>query len=343
LQPVISQYWLAAMRLEQFDPKADERRLRACHQIMISGQADDDPNGPPLSFEFFRSWWAYGFSAEPREVWLATAKDGEPIGCYLLELPQRENKSAAFLDLGISLDHRRHGQGTALLAHSAQRAELAGRTIVESICRTGAPGDGFATANGARPGLRDTRSVLEVGPQLLAILPGLRADSTARAGDYSLSYWLGPAPDELVAQNAAIEGAMADAPHDDWFEPVIWDAARIRLGEQRLSVPGLRRYSIAAMHDASGEMAALTQVIIDSAADSWAFQEMTAVVGPHRGHRLGILVKTAMLAQLIELEPQVRRVMTYNALDNQHMRAVNEGLGYQVSDYFQHYQFDVRQ
>src|ERR1700722_289422 len=300
------------MRLEQFAPKADEQRLRACHKIMISGQAEDDPNGLQVSFGFFRGWWAYGLRSEPREVWLAVPNNGELIGCYLLELPQRENNTAAFLELGISLDRRRRGLGTALLAHSLERAELAGRTIVESVCRAGSPGNAFATAKDARPGVRDVRSVLEVGPKLLAILPGLRAEATARASGYSLRYWTGPAPDDLVAQNAAIEGAMADAPHEDWFEPATWDTARIRLGEQRLSAQGVRRYSIAAMHDATGEMAALTQLIVDPAAGGWAFQEMTAVVRPHRGHRLGILVKVAMLAQLIELEPLVRQVMTFN-------------------------------
>ena len=97
------------------------------------------------------------------------------------------------------------------------------------------------------------------------------------------------------------------------------------------------------MHDATGEMAALTQLIVDPAVADWAFQEMTAVIRTHRGHRLGILVKAAMLAQLIELEPQVRRVITFNALANEHMIAVNKRLGFQVIDYFQHYQFDVQQ
>jgi RimJ/RimL family protein N-acetyltransferase/GNAT superfamily N-acetyltransferase len=331
------------MRLEQLDPKADEQRLRACHFLMISGQAEDDPNGPPPSFASFRGWWAYGFSAEPREVWLASTTDGVPIGCYLLELPQRENKTAAFLELGVSLDNRRRGLGTALLAHSAERAELAGRTVMEGVCRSGAPGDAFAAARNARPGVRDARSVLEVGPELPAILAGLPAAATAQASGYSLAYWAGPAPDELVAQNAAIEAAMGDAPHEDWFEPAIWDAARIRLGEQRVAAQGVRRYSIAAMHDATGEMAALTQLIVDPAVADWAFQEMTAVIRTHRGHHLGILVKAAMLAQLIELEPQVRRVITFNALANEHMIAVNKRLGFQVIDYFQHYQFDVQQ
>jgi GNAT superfamily N-acetyltransferase len=327
------------VRIERFDPRADEQRLRACHEIEVSGQLEDDPNVPAVSFGMLHGWWGYGYSGEPREAWLASGPDGEPLGCYLLELPDRENTTVGFLFLLVALPHRRRSIGTALLAHAADRAGLAGRALLEAGCRTGSPGDGFALAVGAKPGLRDARRILDLSPELLARLPGLRADAAARADGYTLRPWTGPVPDDLVAQNGALERAMADAPHDDWFEVADFDAARFRAVEARLLVQGARRYSIAAMRD--GEMAALTQVIIDPATDGWAFQEITAVTRPHRGHRLGLLVKVAMLQEISELEPQVRQIVTFNAADNQHMIAVNEELGYRVSDYFQGYTLDV--
>jgi hypothetical protein len=78
-------------------------------------------------------------------------------------------------------------------------------------------------------------------------------------------------------------------------------------------------------------MAAYTGVIVDPEAPSWGFQELTAVTRPHRGHRLGLLVKTAMLELLAEAEPQLEFVMTGNAAANDHMIAVNEQLGYEVA------------
>ena len=38
------------MRIERFDPQADRQRLRACYELVVSGQAEDDPKVPPLSY-----------------------------------------------------------------------------------------------------------------------------------------------------------------------------------------------------------------------------------------------------------------------------------------------------
>jgi hypothetical protein len=134
---------------------------------------------------------------------------------------------------------------------------------------------------------------------------------------------------------------MEDAPHEDWVEPISWDVERVRIADKRLVAQDLRQYSIAAMHDASGEMAALTQLMIDPAVDVWAFQGMTAVVRQHRGHRLGMLLKVAMLAQAAKREPGVRRIMTFNSVQNDHMIAVNDALGHRVTDYFQNFELEV--
>jgi RimJ/RimL family protein N-acetyltransferase len=50
----------------------------------------------------------------------------------------------------------------------------------------------------------------------------------------------------------------------------------------------------------------------------------------HCGHRLGLLVKTAMLDWLAVTEPALERIVTGNAAGNQHMIAINEELGYEL-------------
>ncbi len=329
------------MRIERFDPRADEARLRACHEMAVSGQAEDDPNGPPVSFEMFRGWWIYGFVGEPQEIWLATTDSGAPLGAYVLVLPDRENRGMGFLDLVVALSSRRHGIGTALLVHAAEQADAAGRTLLSSNARVGSPGHSFAAAAGAKPGLEDARRVLDVGPGLPGLLRRLRAQAEPHAGGYSLRRWSGQVPEDLVGPACSLYTAMEDAPHDEGVEPMRWDPARVRAAEEREIAQGLRTYSVAAMQDASGEMAALTQVCVDPAVDGWAFQEITAVTRPHRGHRLGLLVKVAMLEWLTEREQQVRQIMTFNAVQNEHMVAVNAELGHRVSDYFQSFELDV--
>jgi RimJ/RimL family protein N-acetyltransferase len=127
---------------------------------------------------------------------------------------------------------------------------------------------------------------------------------------------------------------MADAPRSDSLEAEQWDAARVREAEGRCLAQGLRLYAVAACHPATGELAALTQVARDPATPGWAFQGLTAVVREHRGRRLGLLVKAAMHQWLAKREPDVRHVVTGNAEANQHMIAIDEQLGFAISDRF---------
>ena len=329
------------MRIEQFDPGTDETRLRACHEMAVSGHAEDDPNTPAVSFGMFRGWWIYGFVGEPREIWVAATDSGVPLGAYYLSLPVRENRTIGFIDLVVGLSARRRGIGTTLLAHAADQADSAGRTLLSSNARVGSPGDAFAAAAGAKSGLQDARRVLDFGPGLSARLPQLRAAAEPHAAGYTLRRWSGPVPEDLVGSACSLYTAMEDAPHDEGVEPMRWEPAMVRTAEEREVAQGLRSYSVAAMQETSGEMAALTQVTIDPAIDGWAFQEITAVTRPHRGHRLGLLVKVVMLEWLAEVEPQVRQIMTYNAVQNEHMVAVNAELGHRISDYFQSFELDV--
>jgi RimJ/RimL family protein N-acetyltransferase len=57
---------------------------------------------------------------------------------------------------------------------------------------------------------------------------------------------------------------------------------------------------------------------------------ITAVIRKHRGHRLGLLVKIAMMDLLATEEPRLARIATWNTESNQHMIAVNEALGYTI-------------
>jgi RimJ/RimL family protein N-acetyltransferase len=56
----------------------------------------------------------------------------------------------------------------------------------------------------------------------------------------------------------------------------------------------------------------------------------TVVTRKHRGHRLGLLVKIAMMEWLATTEPQLERITTWNAEVNEHMIAINEAMGYTV-------------
>jgi RimJ/RimL family protein N-acetyltransferase len=133
-----------------------------------------------------------------------------------------------------------------------------------------------------------------------------------------------------VGQIAAISAVLYDAPHDPSVEPWAWDATRVRDAERRMRLQGVRAHTMAVRHDASGELGGFTMVEVGPEQPEWGFQALTAVVREHRGHRLGLLLKLAMMDRLAAAEPQVTRLLTSNSATNKHMIAVNEALGYRV-------------
>ncbi|HEU5389100.1 MAG TPA: GNAT family N-acetyltransferase [Streptosporangiaceae bacterium] len=314
------------MHIEQADP-ADTRAARECHEVYLAAQRVDEPGGPWFTGRAFGGWLAIGWDGNPREVWLVTEGDSV-TGFYRLELPSRENLDHANLDLAVHPAARRRGLGLALLRHAAGRAAENGRTLLNGLARDGSPGAAFAHAAGAKPGLVDVQRVLDVGALEKGKLIRLRGPAERAAAAYSLVSWAGPLPAEFTEPMAVLYNAMSDAPHEPGFEPEAWDAARIRESEGRRPRYGMHDYAVAARHDDTGELAGLTEVSVDPEDPGWGYQLLTVVIREHRGHRLGLLLKVAMMELLATTEPRLERIVTSNAASNAHMVAVNDALGY---------------
>jgi RimJ/RimL family protein N-acetyltransferase len=77
-----------------------------------------------------------------------------------------------------------------------------------------------------------------------------------------------------------------------------------------------------------GRLVAFTDLQVPLADPRRAHQAGTLVLEEHRGHRLGALLKTAVLRELPVAVPDVRRISTYNFEDNVPMVALNEALGF---------------
>ena len=92
----------AGVHVEGFNPETDQQRLRSCFEIRAAGRPYDDPSLPPQSFAAFTARWVHG-SGNPRQTWLARDGAGEPVGCYLLLLPERENPTMAWCGVARQL------------------------------------------------------------------------------------------------------------------------------------------------------------------------------------------------------------------------------------------------
>jgi GNAT superfamily N-acetyltransferase len=329
------------LTIEPFDGAADARALESCYHLVQECIKADQPDQARWSLGAFRAKWVEGFQGSPQEAWSATEDPGDIAGCYLLMLPDRENVSMARVVLRVAPDRRRAGIGTALLRHCEHRAVLAGRSRLTGEIWDGTSGAAFAQAFGASPGIADVQRTLYLTDEVRGRLPGLRREAAGHAAGYSLISWVGPTPEDRLDQVAAVHTAMADAPRDAGVEPSVWDAARIRRLEQLVTEHGITQHTVVARHDATGELAALTQTLTDPGAPDFAFQQVTAVRPAHRGHRLGLLVKVAMLDLLTETEPQVDRITTDNAGSNEHMIAINLKLGFEISGVTRSWELDL--
>jgi GNAT superfamily N-acetyltransferase len=319
------------MHIERAD-LTDADTIRGAFKVFLAAQHVDEPDGPWFTERPFRGWLTVGWGGNPQEVWLVRSPaDGSVAGWYRLELPDLENLDHADLMLVVHPAQRRQGLGRALLKHAAARAAANGRSVLNSGTRHGTDGVAFARATGAEPGLVDVQRVMDVHALGDDQTARLREDAERASAGYSLVSWTGPVPEEFLQQAAALFAALNDAPHDPHVAPEAWDAQRVRERVNDLRPHyGLQTYSVAARHDASGELAALTGMAVDPADPGWGHQMLTGVTPEHRGHRLGLLVKIAMLEWLRSAEPTLERIETWNAESNRYMIAVNEALGYTI-------------
>jgi GNAT superfamily N-acetyltransferase len=327
--------------IKRFDPESDTGGLRACFDMTMAGWPVDRPGEPGWAYESFAGKWVRGFDPAPQHAWLAIDESGIPVGCYLLQLPDRENQSTANCIVVVDPARRQQGVGAKIIAHCGEEARRAGRSRLIGYARDGTPGAAFAGALGARPGIEEVDRVLELDAALGARIPDLRAVADRGAAGYSLVSWIGPTPDEYVDDVVLVNAAMADAPRDEGMEPHAWDAERLRHAEQTALEYGITSYAVAARHDATGRLAAFTEVITEAGTPDWGFQQLTAVLAEHRGHRLGLLIKIAMIDLLAQRDPKVRHIQTGNAGANAHMIAINEQLGFTVLAVHRSWELDL--
>jgi GNAT superfamily N-acetyltransferase len=260
----------------------------------------------------------------------AAVVDGGVVGALRLLLPTKDNPTVAIVDVAVHPAHRRRGVGTALLAEGVRLAGAHGRTeLIAEVDEPGpdTPGRAFALRHGWACDLFETRRDLRL-PLDEQRLTALEADARAASAGYELVTWRDRTPDDLLDDRALLERRMTtDAPHGDLpVEEEHWDGERIREYEAAHVARGRTVLSAGAVHE--GRLVAFTDLQVPLAQPERAHQGGTLVLREHRGHRLGALVKAAVLREVVTTMPEVRRISTYNSDSNLPMVAVNEALGF---------------
>ena len=318
------------MRLQQLHPDDDEG-IAAWLAVEHAVARADAPWMHPRHPLAVRTSIAHGWDGEPGEHYLATSAAGT-IGLLAIHTSDYDNRELAWLHLAIAPEYRHQGHGRALLEAALGRCADLGRPLL-GIDGWDSPATvGFAAATGFE------QRAIEVNRRqhLAEIPPGALeqwyADAAAAAGDYEVLRLAGSSPDELLPALAELTASINDAPTDDLeFEDEVYTADRVRAYEAAQQAGGAGRlYRTVARHRGTGALAGHSVVVVDTVEPRIGHQHDTTVHRQHRGHRLGQLVKADLLRWLIEAEPTLSTIDTWNAESNSHMIEVNERLGYRV-------------
>lgn len=285
------------------------------------------------------------------EIWLGRL-GGELVAKGVAYLSLQDNTDVAEIWLSVHPAHRRKGLGSQLLAVIESDLVADGRMTLTSYCelpaaqmsagRTAArvaaasgvgslPADRAEVAFAVRHGysLRQIErcSVATIRRDDGDDVAGTQAAAIPDDG-YTVLTWSGPTPEEHRDAIALLHRAMStDTPGAaDLGSEEKWDASRVRALDAKRVTAGERMTTALAVH--GDEVAGFTEAAHFDDRPHIGWQGATIVVSAHRGHGLGVCLKTANHRALAD-STEVERVYTWNAVENSQMLAINDSAGFE--------------
>lgn len=301
----------------------------------------DLPEDPPWQDNKVREYLAETMPGERRISWVAEddrLPEGESrvFGHVNLLLLGDIGVLEVLVDPGL----RQRGLGRQLVAVAARRAYLEGFSSigVEAIGDT--PAIPFWESLGFEREYVETRSVLGLSTvDWLALGEMARGIGTG----YRVEFHPGGPPEGLLEAYAQAK-LDAQTDEDDLdLAPRSSDPQRLRDSLDTLHRRGLKPYIVLAIHEATGAVAGLTEVVVPAQHPKRADQYDTIVVRDHRGYGIDRAIKARMLFELRSAEPHLLEVQTWNAQHNESMLKVNAELGFQPDRDWYEYGTDVAQ
>jgi GNAT superfamily N-acetyltransferase len=303
--------------------------------------AADLPEDPPWHDVQVRDYLAETMPGERRICWVAEddrLPDGEShifghVSVLLLG-------DIGVLEVLVHPRLRRRGLGRELVAVAARRVYLEGFSMigVEAIGNT--PAIPFYESLGFEREYAETRSVLTLSK---VDWEGLSAMARGIGPGYRIEFHPGGPPEELLEAytQAKMEAHVDDSDLD--LAPRSSDPQRLRDSLTTLHRRGMKPYIVLAIHESTGVVAGLTEVVVPAQHPERADQYDTIVVRAHLGYGIDRAIKARMLFELRSAEPELFEVQTWNAHNNEAMLQVNAELGYQPDRDWYEYGADVAQ
>ncbi|MCM0675511.1 GNAT family N-acetyltransferase [Micromonospora phytophila] len=326
--------------VREWDPRnASSAEIASLLDTLNAVLAADLPQDPPWRKNSLREYLAEVMPGERRISWVAQAEpaaNGTP-GAILGQVHVLLLGDIGVLEVLVHPAVRRTGLGRDLVMLAARRVYQEGfRSIgVEVVGDT--PAVAFYESLGFTREYVETRSVLDLSGVDWAELAQM---ATGIGAGYHLEFCPGGPPDELIEAYARAKAEVRDV-DDGELRPSSYDSERLRDSLNCLHRRGMKPYIVLALHEQTGEVAGLTEVVVPAQHPTRADQYDTIVVQDHRGYGIDRAIKARMLLELRSAEPELAEVQTWNAQANEAMLKVNAELGYRPDREWCEYSVDV--
>jgi len=329
--------------VREWDPQtASATEIGSIVALLNEAMAVDLPHDPVWCDGSMREYLAVTMPGERKTMWLAE----ETTGDAMRGVPPLGQASVLFVgDIGVVdiIVHpkaRRLGVGRALLAEAVRRARNEGFPALGAEVPGDTSGVDFCRHYGFTCAFTEIRSVLDLGSVDWYSLQ----ENAARVGaGYRLEFHAGGPPEHLFAAYAAAKAEVREAYDvgDLELRPSSYEPQRLRASIDTLAARGLKLYVVLALHEASGDVAGLTEVVVPEQHPCRADQYDTVVVPRHRGYGIGRAIKARMLFELRSAEPGIHQVQTWNAAINEPLIRVNQELGFVADRQWLEYEANV--
>jgi GNAT superfamily N-acetyltransferase len=329
--------------VREWDPQtAPSEEIESLLATLNAAVSVDLPDDPPWRRESFREYLSITMPGERRVCWVAesspdAAARGEPVLGHANVLLLGD---MGVLDLVVHPAARRLGLGRELLGAAVRRAFAEGFRSMGVEVVGGTPAVEFFERYGFRCAFVEIRNLLRMSTvdwQRLAEMAG------GVSSGYRVEFYPGGPPADLYEGYVEAKEIVRESYDvgDLELHPSSYEPQRLAASVETLHARGLKPYIVVGIHEQSGEVAGLTEVVVPAQRPTRADQYDTVVVPKHRGYGLGRAIKARMLFELRSAEPQVTEVQTWNAIENEPMLRVNAELGFRADRQWSEYEAEV--